>query len=186
MIGSLILDDPRPSLTSTENLSNKQTQYEFGESDLENDKSPRQNTEESKEEALDKSEKYKSNSISMFADYPTEHKLGWPLLGRANLGISQSLHVREMSVVEWVMSLPDRSPHSSPQSSSSTEENPFKRSIDDIEDESSKNSSPSSVELQKDIEGMLNVNSLNCKLFDLDVLKSCTNHFSSGWLVTNY
>ncbi|TKY67655.1 putative proline-rich receptor protein kinase PERK11 [Spatholobus suberectus] len=118
----------------------------------------------------------------MFAGDSAEQKLGWPLLRRANSGISQALHARDMSVVQWVMTLPDRSPHKSPRSSS-IEENPFQRGINDIDDESSKNSSPPSVELPNVLEEMLNVNSLNCKWFRLEVLKSCTSQFSSENLV---
>jgi hypothetical protein len=164
--GSLILD-PRPSLTSIDNLS---------------EKSPHQNTKESKEETFDGSERQKSRSISMFADDPYKRKLGWPLLRKSNSDISQSHHGRgiSVSVVQWVMSLPDRSPRSSPQSSSS-DENPFERSISDLlEDESFKNHLPPSVVLPKGLEGILNVNSLNCKWLSLEALKSCTSQFSSG------
>jgi len=162
--GSLILD-PRPSLTSIDNLS---------------EKSPHQNTEESKEETFDGSERHKSRSISMFADDPSKQKLGWPLLRKSNSDISQSQHGRGISVVQWVMNLPDRSPHSSPQSSSS-DENPFERSISDLlEDESLKNHLPASVVLPKGLEGILNVNSLNCKWLSLEALKSCTSQFSAG------
>lgn len=165
--GSLILD-PRPSLTSIDNLS---------------EKSPHQNTKELKEETFDGSERHKSRSISMFADDPSKRKLGWPLLRKSNSDISQSHHGRGISVVQWVMSLPDRSPHSSPQSSSS-DENPFERSVSDIlEDESFKNHLPPSVLLPKGLEGILNVNSLNCKWLSLEALKSCTSQFSSENLI---
>ncbi|MCI33236.1 proline-rich receptor-like protein kinase PERK8-like [Trifolium medium] len=116
----------------------------------------------------------------MFVGDPSEQKLGWPLLRLADSEISQSRHGRDMSVVQWVMTLPDRSPHSSSQSSSS-DENLFERSISEIEDESFKNYSPQSVLLPKGLEGILNVNSLNCKWFSLEALKSCTSQFSSGW-----
>lgn len=180
MTGSLFLD-PRPSLTSIENLSDRIIQSEFGDSVVESVKSTCQNTKELKEEAFDGSERCMSRSISMFAGDPAKQKLGWPLLRRANSEVSRSSHGRDMSVVQWVMSLPDRSPHKSRQFSS-IEENPSERSISDNEDESSKSSSSSpSVELTKGLEGMLNVNSLNCKWFSLEALKSCTSQFSSGW-----
>ncbi|KAK7264200.1 hypothetical protein RJT34_31805 [Clitoria ternatea] len=179
--GGLILD-PRPSLTFIENLSDRVIHSEYGGSKVGIEKLTRQNSSELKEEA---SERGKSRSLSMSAGDPAEQKLGWPLLRRANSGVSQTLHARDMSVVQWVMTLPDRSPRkSSPHSSSSIEENPFERSISDIdEDESSKNSSPRSLELQKDLEEMLNINSLSCKWFSLEVLKSCTSQFSSENLI---
>nr|KYP68318.1 putative serine/threonine-protein kinase At1g01540 family [Cajanus cajan] len=170
--GSLILD-PRPSLTSIEEkLSNRVIQSAFGDSTVEIEKPTRKNSLELKEEAFNGSEKCDS----------AEQKLGWPLLRRTNSGVSQTLHPRDMSVVQWVMTLPDRSPHKSPPSPS-IQENPFQRGIRYIDDESSKNSSLSSVELPTDLEDMLNINSLNCKWFSLEVLKSCTNQFSSENLV---
>lgn len=132
------------------------------------------------------SEKHKSRSISMFAGDPSEQKLGWPLLCRTNSEISQSCHGRDMSVVQWVMTLPDRSSENSPQSSSS-DENPFERSTSDIlEDESLKNYLSPYVVLPKGLEEILNVNSLNCKWFSLEALKSCTGQFSSGWNNASY
>ncbi|WJX45214.1 hypothetical protein P8452_32109 [Trifolium repens] len=179
--GNLILDSS-PSLTSIDNLNDRIIQSEFGFPVVESEKSPRQITKESKEETLEESEKYKSRSISMFVGDPFEQKLGWPLLRRADSEISQSRHGRDMSVVQWVMTFPDRSPHSSSQSSSS-DENLFDRSISEIEDESLKNYSPPSVLLPKGLEGILNINSLNCKWFSLEALKSCTSQFSSENLI---
>ncbi|KAK2435145.1 Protein kinase superfamily protein [Trifolium repens] len=179
--GSLILD-PSPSLTSIDNLNDRIIQSEFGYPVVESEKSPSQNTKESKEETIEESEKNKSRSISMFVGDPSEQKLGWPLLRKANSEMLPSHHGRDMSVVQWVMTLPDRSPHSSSQSSSS-DENLFERSISEIEDESFKNYSPSSVLLPKGLEGILNINSLNCKWFSLEALKSCTSQFSSENLI---
>ncbi|KAK7404382.1 hypothetical protein VNO78_05242 [Psophocarpus tetragonolobus] len=180
--GGLILD-PRPSLTTTiENLSDKVIQSAFGDSIVETEESTHKNSLELKEEEFNGSERSKSRSISMFGGDFAEQKLGWPLLRRANSGMSQTLHARDMSVVQWVMTLPDRSPRkTSP--SSSIEENPFERVISDIDDEISKISSPSSIELPNGLEEMLNVNSLNCNWFSLEVLKSCTSQFSSENLV---
>ncbi|KAG4979436.1 hypothetical protein JHK85_033394 [Glycine max] len=180
--GGLILD-PRPSLTIIkENLRDRAIHSSICDSIVEIEESTRKNSLESKEEAFNGSEKSKSRSISMFAGDSAEQKLGWPLLRRANSGMSQTLHARDMSVVQWVMTLPDRSPNKG-SSSSSTEENPFERSISDVEYESSSNSSPSSVDIPNGLEEMLNLNSLNCKRFSLEVLKSCTSQFSSEKLV---
>ncbi|KAK7258022.1 hypothetical protein RIF29_32402 [Crotalaria pallida] len=176
--GGLMLD-PRPSITNTENLSDRVNQSELDDSEVENDKPTYQNTKELKEEASNILERPKLRSISMFVGDPAEQNLGWPLLRRAKSEISQTHHARDMSVVQWVMSLPDRSPKKIPQSCSSIEENPSERDISDMDDESSNHGSPSSVEIPKGLEGMLTVNSLNCKWFSLEALKSCTSHFSS-------
>ncbi|KAG4988297.1 hypothetical protein JHK82_030640 [Glycine max] len=175
--GGLILD-PRPSLTIIEeNLSDRIIQSAICDSIMEIEEStPIKNSLELKDEEKSKS----TRSISV------EQKLGWPLLRRANSGMSQTLlHTRDMSVVQWVMTLPDRSPHNKSSSSSSTEENPFeRRSISDIEYESSTNSSPASVDIiPNGLEEILNLNSLDCKRFSLEVLKSCTSQFSSENLV---
>ncbi|XLU92790.1 hypothetical protein S245_007142 [Arachis hypogaea] len=176
-----LLVDPRPSL-SIESMSDRVVQSEFGDSELEIEKSSHWGTRESKQESLSGTGKFKTRSLSMFSGDPAELKLGWPLLLRANSEISQNLHARDMSVVKWVMRFPDRSPHGSPHCS--TEEgNLSERGISDFEDESSKNGSPLSSQLPKGIEGMLNLNSLNCKWFGLEVLKSCTSQFSSENLI---
>jgi len=178
--------DPRPSLTTIgKNSSDKVNQSTCGDSTVEIEKSEAKNSLELKEEAFTGLEKCKTRSISMFAGDSAEKKLGWPLLRGANSGTSQPHHERDMSVVQWVMTLPDRSPNKSPWSSSS-EENPFERSISDIDDESSKFSSAPSVELPNGLEEMLRVNSIDCKCFSLEVLQSCTRQFSSGWTTNAY
>ncbi|MED6156739.1 hypothetical protein PIB30_017113 [Stylosanthes scabra] len=177
-----LLVDPRPSL-SIESMSDRVVQSEFGDSEVDIEKPSHWSTRESKEESLSGSGKFKTRSVSMFSGDPAEQKLGWPLLLRANSEISQNLHARDMSVVEWVMKFPDRSPHESPHSSSTEEGSRSERGISDFEDESSKTGSPLSSQLPEGIERMFNLNSLNCKWFSLEVLKSCTNQFSSENLI---
>ncbi|XP_057456544.1 protein kinase STUNTED-like [Lotus japonicus] len=178
------IQDPRPSLTSTKFLSGTVIRSEFDNSVEKNEISTSQNSIEPKQEALDRIQRLKPRSLSMHAGDPAKKQLGWPLLRRANSGISQTSNARDISVVQWVMSLPNRSPQKS-SVCSSIEESPSERGISDIEDESSKNSSPSSVEVElpKNLERMLNVNSLNCKRFSLEVLKSYTGQFSSENLI---
>ncbi|OIV99545.1 hypothetical protein TanjilG_17355 [Lupinus angustifolius] len=182
--GGLMLD-PRPSLTSIGNLRDRVIQSESGDSEVESEKSTSQNTIELKEEASNRLERRKLRSSSMFSGDPSDQKLGWPLLRRANSEISSTHHhARDMSVVQWVMSLPDRSPKKSLHSCSSIEENPSERGISDMDDESFKTYAPTYfVEIPKGLEGKLTLNSLNCKWFNLEVLKSCTNHFSSENLI---
>lgn len=180
MAGTLI-KDPRPSLrTIGKNSSDRLNQSTFGDSTLEIEKPATKNSLDLKEEVFKGLAKCKTRSISMCAGDSAKQKLGWPLLRGANSGTSQTHHARDMSVVQWVMTLPDRSPSKSPWSSSS-EDNPFERSISDIDDESSKFSSAPSVELPNGLEEMQRVNSIDCKWFSLELLQSCTRQFSSGW-----
>ncbi|KAF1899841.1 hypothetical protein Lal_00019973 [Lupinus albus] len=182
--GGLLLD-PRPSLRSIGNLSDRVKQSESDDCEVESEKPRSQNRIELKEEASNRLERRKLRSSSMFSGDPSEQKLGWPLLRRAKSEISSTHHhVRDMSVVQWVMSLPDRSPKKSPHSCSSIEENPSQRGISDKDDESSKNYSATYfIEVPKGLEGKLSVNSLHCKWFSLELLKSCTAHFSSENLI---
>ncbi|XP_057517879.1 protein kinase STUNTED-like [Amaranthus tricolor] len=52
-----------------------------------------------------------------------EQKPGWPLLRRSSLPTQKALDSRKMSVIQWVMSFPDRSPPETPQSSSRSSSN---------------------------------------------------------------
>ncbi|KAF7810781.1 putative receptor-like protein kinase [Senna tora] len=202
-----VIQDPRPSLTS---IDYKEVVSEFGDSEVATEKSV---YEESREDDDDVTElkqddvfdrmkrrnKVGSRSISVFVGDPScESKLGWPLLRRANSGISEIPLARNMSVVQWVMSLPDRSPKKG-SFGSSIEESLSERGISDIiEDERHKKSSPSasssssysysyssssSVELPKGLERILDLNSFDCKWFSLEDLKSWTSQFSSGNLI---
>ncbi|GAB2267874.1 hypothetical protein Dimus_002850 [Dionaea muscipula] len=77
-----------------------------------------------------------SRSASHFAaDSLMEQKPGWPLLRKSHPPFQSALHARKMSVVQWVMSLPDRSLPGSPQSGSdsspSKSESPIRREFHD-------------------------------------------------------
>lgn len=177
MVG--VIQDPRPSLTS---IDDKEMVSEFGDSEVATVKSAYEEEQEQEQEGvLDRVKKSKkvvgSRSISMFAGDPfREQKLGWPLLRRAYSGIPETSLARNMSVVQWVMSLPDRSPKKGSFSSSIDE------SLLESEDERRINSSSSSsLELvPKGFEGVLDLNSFDCKWFKLEDLKSWTSQFSSG------
>ncbi|KAI4297766.1 hypothetical protein L6164_037634 [Bauhinia variegata] len=172
-----LIQDPRPSLSFIDSLSDREFTSEYGDSEAETEKSVYEDAEDSmslKAESFDeveRSRKVAPRSKSLFEGDPSEHKFGWPLLRKANIGISQTHHSRNMSVVQWVMSLPDRSPQKSP-CSSVMEESPSETSLGDIEDVS-----------PKSLEGILNINSSNCKWFSLEALKSWTCQFSSGNLI---
>ncbi|XP_057436684.1 protein kinase STUNTED isoform X2 [Lotus japonicus] len=166
--GSLI-EDPRPSLTNTVILS------DYGDSEVESEKSTCEDSRELEEERC---KKVFSRSISQLASDSSEQKLGWPLLRRANTDISQDRNGRHMSVVQWVMSLPDRSPRKNAPLSS-IRDNSSERDINsDIEDESYKPKI-----LSRNWSTDFHPSTLNCKWFSLEVLKSCTCQFSSENLI---
>lgn len=183
MIGPI--QDPRPSLTS---IDNKEVLSEFGDSEVATVKSIRKESREDppglkEEDALDRVKRdniLSSRSVPLSASNPCEQKLGWPLLRRVNSEMSETPLTRNMSVVQWVMSLPDRSPKKS-SFSSSIEESVSERDTSDIEDERQKNRpTTSSVELPKGLEGILDLSSFDCKWFSLQDLKSWTSQFYSG------
>ncbi|KAJ1398974.1 Serine/threonine-protein kinase, active site [Sesbania bispinosa] len=172
-----LIADPRPSLICTVIRS------AFGESEVKSEKSTCQDNTELEEEAFEGEQscnKVLSRSISQFSGDSTQQKLGWPLLRRACTDITQSHEdARDMSVVQWVMSLPDRSPQKNPL----IRDNSSERGISNIENESYETVSPPSLELPKCLEGILNINTFNSKLFSLEVLKSCAGQFSSENLI---
>lgn len=165
MIGSLI-EDPRPSLTNTVILS------DYGDSEVESEKSTCEDSRELEEERC---KKVFSRSISQLASDSSEQKLGWPLLCRANTDISLGCTARHMSVVQWVMSLPDRSPQKNAHLSSIRDTSSERDINSDIEDESYKPKI-----LSRNWSTDFHPSTLNCKWFSLEVLKSCTCQFSSG------
>ncbi|KAI4350271.1 hypothetical protein L6164_004742 [Bauhinia variegata] len=171
-----LIQDPRPSLSCIDSRSEKEIPPEYGDSEADAEESilEAEVTMNLKAETFNgkgRSTNLSLRSMSLFIGDPSEHKLGWPLLRRASSGTPTTLHAREMSVVQWVMSLPDRSPRKCP-CSSFMEENPTETSLSDIEDVSPKN-----------LDGILNINSSNCKWFSLEALKSWTCEFSSGNLI---
>ncbi|KAJ7978618.1 Kinase family protein [Quillaja saponaria] len=190
----------KPSLSYIDNPSVQENQSEFGDSEAETEKSISicrvvQNSEdgsikgtrELKQEAFNSTRKHNealSRLASPFSSDHSEERLGWPLLQKANSGIPLTAHVRKISVVQWVMSLPDRSPQLSPQCST-IHENPLslERDISDIEDETSKNSISATVELQKGLEEILKAKSSGCKWFNHEALKTWTSQFSSENLI---
>lgn len=95
----------------------------------------------------------------------TQERPGWPLLRKTNLMTSSEpvLEAKKMTVVQWVMNLPDRSSSDTP------------RSISTI---SSHNDYIEDVIEQLDL--ILRTGSSGCKWFSYDFLDFCTSQFSSG------
>jgi len=167
-------------------------QSEFGDSEVpENDsESPKMITQGSEAGSMDSSGELADNkcavnrgakegplrSVSLCKESSTEQRPGWPLLRRASLPTQRALESRKMSVVQWAMSLPDRSPPDTPQSSTA-------------DSSSSKSESPLSTksiqsvwsELMSDEPGFpFELNSSDFTWFSYEVLSHATSHFSSG------
>ncbi|XP_031265740.1 probable receptor-like serine/threonine-protein kinase At5g57670 [Pistacia vera] len=182
--------DPRPSLCSTENISPREINSEFGDSEADTEKSSFALCLNSEDETRDSDtdSKYRSISFgndrrrmslrsSFLAEDIMEHRPGWPLLARASLGTLEAKLARNLSVVQWVMHLPDRSPQQSPRFSTIEEKAPLERQMSCIVDESIRHSSLD--ELRDGLRILLETNSSSFKWFSYEVLKSATSQFSS-------
>lgn len=105
---------------------------------------------------------------------------GWPLL-RAASTVSPPVHeAREMSVVSWVMSLPNRSSPGTPGSNSSLDSINKENFLENKGD--SDDISKGSFELPEALE-LLKTNSSGCRWFSHEVLKTSTSKFSSDCLI---
>ncbi|KAG0462150.1 hypothetical protein HPP92_020626 [Vanilla planifolia] len=100
----------------------------------------------------------KRSSLTLLVRKLPEPRPGWPLLRRAvtaNVEASKEIEARKMSVVQWVMKLPDRSVEAA----------------------------QSQVNLVKDLEIILGINSSSCKFFQYEELLNSTNYFSPEKLI---
>ncbi|KAA8535987.1 hypothetical protein F0562_028465 [Nyssa sinensis] len=130
------------------------------------------------------------SSVSLFTEGLAAQRPGWPLLRAASSVTPRAMEAREMSVVQWVMSLPNRSspetPRSMAGSSSSENGSPFGRESSNFKDRSPKNSNNSlskGSELPENLEVLLKLNSSDCKWFSHNVLRTSTCQFSSENLI---
>lgn len=135
-----LIGDLKPSFSLIQVPTSKECQSEFGDSEAESEISISKVVQNSIDEDLKdevfnhahKGNELSLRSTSLYAGDPSEQRqLGWPLLRRASSSIPQAPHARNMSVVQWVMSLPDRSPQLSPQCST-IEESPLEGDISEI------------------------------------------------------
>lgn len=192
LIISGVNGDPRPSLCSTENTSPREINSEFGDSEADTEKSSFALCLNSEDETRDSDtdSKYRSISFggerkrmslrsSFLAEDIMEHRPGWPLLARASLGTPEAKLARNLSVVQWVLNLPDRSPQQSPRFFTIEEKAPLERQMSCIVDESIRHSSLD--ELRDGLRILLETNSSGFKWYSYEVLKSATSQFSSGF-----
>ncbi|XP_062025247.1 protein kinase STUNTED-like isoform X1 [Rosa rugosa] len=175
-------DEPRPSMSQIYNcIPRGKSQSEFGDSeaDTETVKSFSDKAESSQaspmrdNEDLKKEHKRARNrsASSLSIGESAEKCLGWPLR-RASSVSKQIPGTRNMSVVQWVMSLPDRSPQQSPQCSIIREtsfEGGIKSTSDDLD------------ALPNELKSLLKTN--RCRWFSHEVLKTATSNFSSENLI---
>ncbi|WCJ39889.1 Protein kinase STUNTED [Euphorbia peplus] len=156
--------DPRPSVYPPPLPS------EFGDSEIDSDRSSFDVVTTSESGYL-KDEKVHTNETKTNPNSGDE-KPGWPLLRRATSAEPQTLHAREMSVVQWAMKLPTRSTHKIP-----------KMERNDVFSLSNGAAPYSHGRVQNAFEILLKTNSSSCKWFNFEVLKTATSKFSSANLI---
>ncbi|XP_050366032.1 protein kinase STUNTED-like isoform X2 [Argentina anserina] len=174
-------DEPRPSMSHSYNfLPREKCQSESVDSEAEtetvktlSDKdqnsqgSPMCGIEELKKE--NKRAQNRSDS-SLSIGESAEKCLGWPLC-RASSVSTQIPGTRNMSVVQWAMTLPDRSPQQSPKCSI----------IRETSCEGDIKSASALDELPNVLRSLLRTN--RCSWFSHEVLKAATSNFSSENLI---
>ncbi|KAL8556446.1 hypothetical protein ACS0TY_004047 [Phlomoides rotata] len=183
--------DPKPSFYDT--LSLKDNRSEFGESEISEMSrlsfDGRENIT-SRDDVISPIGMHKKSSfrsISLPAEDFTKQRPGWPLLQTTSSVNQLSQEARKMSVVQWVMTLPNRASSSDASESNS----PMScKTVDSLEFFSPKLAEMSTISevasteaLPKDLELILMRNPAGCKIFSHDFLKMSTNEFSSGNLI---
>ncbi|KAL6525978.1 hypothetical protein OROHE_015502 [Orobanche hederae] len=157
------IQDPKPRFCINDKSTYKDNHSEFGALGISEtsrfsfDRKESNITEDVVISPVRRKKRGSLSSISLPAEDFTKQRPGWPLLQTASSLTQEALEARNMSVVQWVMTLPNRSRPS------------------DI--------SESDSELPKDLEIIFMRNSAGCKVFSHDVLKNSTYMFSSGNLI---
>lgn len=168
--------DPKPSLAPSE-LGDSDVETETVVSFCETTRNLQDSPRHGSEDLRSNNFISRSDSVLSTEYYSMDHRLGWPLLRRANLAPKG----RNVSVVQWVMSLPDRSPLPSFQCSTI-----FENSNTETEISESTNKLILSAfdEAPEGLQYLLQTSSYGCKYwFGLDVLKASTCQFSSENLI---
>ncbi|XP_010266827.1 PREDICTED: probable receptor-like serine/threonine-protein kinase At5g57670 [Nelumbo nucifera] len=131
-----------------------------------------------------------SRSSSLRVRDVPESMPGWPLLRRAVSAIPETMsdaEARKMSVVQWVMSLPNRSPPLTPKtqigSESDKEENPSGRDNSNCVDKSHSNCLLAWEKVPHELELLIRTNSPSCRWFSHKELKNSRSQFSSEHLI---
>ncbi|XP_071691430.1 protein kinase STUNTED-like [Rutidosis leptorrhynchoides] len=186
--------DPRPSFYLIGNSQLKDTQSEFCESEASDmGRHSSEMVHSLKGEDLGPFELRKKalSSVSVVIEDFAHQRPGWPLL-RANSVLTPSaMEARKMSVVKWVMNLPNRSTPGTPRtpSSSSSDISPKSLGSDSrsecsiFTNTSNDSNTPKSHELPEILNLILKTNPSRCKWIAFDKLKASTSHFSSENLI---
>ncbi|KAK7817329.1 proline-rich receptor-like protein kinase perk1 [Quercus suber] len=167
--------DPKPSFSLIKVPTLEDYKSEFGDSEAETASTISEVVQNSRDGVFNlacDSKRLSLRSNSLYARDPLDSRPGWPLLRRASSSIPQAPLARNISVVQWVMTLPDRSPQLSPQCST-IKETPFESDISEGLDVSPKNCLSAFGKLPK-----------GCKCFSHEVLKMSTSQFSSENLIS--
>ncbi|XP_075501639.1 protein kinase STUNTED-like isoform X1 [Primulina tabacum] len=174
--------DPKPSFYLTDGLISKDNQSEFGESEISEISRLSYDGMEgisipSRDEffrRITRCQRGSLNSLSLPVEDFTNQRPGWPLLQTSSSVTRPALEARNMSVVKWVMNLPNRPLLDIAESRSEND----KLRYEDTTDELTKRQ-----ELPKDLELVLEKNSPRCEVYSYRALKIATSEFSSGNLI---
>lgn len=169
LICSGLYRDPKPSLKENP----KETQSEFGESETGTEFSISEFSFQDNKSSAAVRGNVRILSKPSFESCcrSLEQKPGWPLLKRA-IPETPKLERSNVSVVQWVMSLPDRTPYGTPPQSSAKDAESVTESI---------GISCSVIdEFAEQMEVLLRENSADFKWFDFEALQKSTSQFSSG------
>ncbi|KAG8644059.1 proline-rich receptor-like protein kinase PERK13 isoform X2 [Manihot esculenta] len=178
--------DPKPSLNFLESPLPDDVRSEFGDSEVDTVTSSfevltRCGSEDLRDEIPCLPHELKKRPTARFTGDVLDQRPGWPLLRRASSVNPETLQARELSVVQWAMSLPMRSGHRNPLGSSIEKSSEWERS--DFLEESHRISSYGSGELHYSLEILLKTNFSNCKWFNYEDLKAATSNFFAGNLI---
>ncbi|KAJ9189563.1 hypothetical protein P3X46_000838 [Hevea brasiliensis] len=178
--------DPRPSLNLLESPLPDEVRSEFGDSEVDTVTSSievltRCGSEDSKDEVPSLPHELKKRPTAHYTGDILDQRPGWPLLRRASSASPETLQARELSVVQWAMSLPIRWPHKNPLGSR-IDRSPEGQTSDFLE-ESNRICSYGSGEVHYSLEILLKTNFSGCKWFNHEVLKTATSNFYSGNLI---
>ncbi|KAM7482751.1 hypothetical protein LguiB_007334 [Lonicera macranthoides] len=167
-----------------EDSTPKDNRSEFGESEISETHSG-----DSKEEnfgPLIRQRREKSlSSVPSFTQDIVLQRPGWPLLRTANsVTPPPVLEARKMTVVQWVMSLPNRSVPDTPRSNFSAGSNITESDLERLGINFANERPKDCIEeVFEHLELILKTSSSGCKWFSYDVLNTSTSQFSSENLI---
>ncbi|XP_057525906.1 protein kinase STUNTED-like isoform X2 [Amaranthus tricolor] len=184
-------NDHSPGIQKDQRLSFRK--LEFHDSEASKMDSESGSTDSSSIEFLETQNKYTSietkkeaNSLKTSSSFSntesiTEQKPGWPLLRRSSLPTQKALDSRKMSVVQWVMSFPDRSPPGTPQSiRSNYGDSDSSNGSNGVFSRKSRNSLLGEMDLEDQESGIpFELSFLDFTWFSYEVLRNATSSFSS-------